>query len=97
MNLISIKWSKMALGTPGLLLGWTSFLKNKVRKEYEKLGIKQIKRRHIMVIRLQENDIYVREENRNDVEAIDNINTLAFNRAAEKELIRKLREMGRHM
>ena len=45
-----------------------------------------------MVIRLQENDIYVREENSNDVEAIDNINTLAFNRAAEKELIRKLRD-----
>ena len=42
-----------------------------------------------MVIRLQENDIYVREENKNDVEAVDNINTLAFNRAAEKELIRK--------
>lgn len=26
------RWSKMALGTPGLLLGWTSYLKNKVRK-----------------------------------------------------------------
>jgi ketosteroid isomerase-like protein len=25
-------WSKQALGLPGLLLGWTSFLKNKVRK-----------------------------------------------------------------
>jgi hypothetical protein len=33
------KWSKMALGTPGLLLGWTSFFRNKVRKgAYEKLG-----------------------------------------------------------
>lgn len=26
------KWSRMALGTPGLLLGWTPLLKNKVRK-----------------------------------------------------------------
>jgi hypothetical protein len=26
------KWSGQALGTPGLLLGWTSFLKNKVQK-----------------------------------------------------------------
>jgi ketosteroid isomerase-like protein len=26
-------WSKQALGLPGLLLGWTSFLKNKVRKQ----------------------------------------------------------------
>lgn len=26
------RWSKMALGTPGALLGWTPFLKNKVRK-----------------------------------------------------------------
>ena len=25
------KWSKQALGTPGILLGWTGFLKNKVR------------------------------------------------------------------
>ncbi len=25
-------WSKQALGTPGLLLGWTPFLRNKVRK-----------------------------------------------------------------
>jgi hypothetical protein len=25
------RWSKMALGTSGLLLGWSSFLKNKVR------------------------------------------------------------------
>ena len=33
------KWSKMALGTPGLLLGWTSFFRNKVRKgAYVKLG-----------------------------------------------------------
>jgi hypothetical protein len=26
------KWARQALGTPGLLLGWTPFLKNKVRK-----------------------------------------------------------------
>ena len=26
------KWSKMALGTPGMLLGWSSFLQNKVQK-----------------------------------------------------------------
>lgn len=26
-------WSKQAMGLPGLLLGWTSFLKNKVRKQ----------------------------------------------------------------
>lgn len=26
-------WSRQALGLPGLLLGWTSFLKNKVRKQ----------------------------------------------------------------
>jgi len=25
------RWSRQALGTPGLLLGWTPFLKNKVR------------------------------------------------------------------
>ncbi|MCX8490265.1 MAG: nuclear transport factor 2 family protein, partial [Cyclobacteriaceae bacterium] len=25
------KWSRMALGTPGLLLGWSPFLQNKVR------------------------------------------------------------------
>ncbi len=25
-------WSKQALGTPGLLLGWTPFLRNKVRR-----------------------------------------------------------------
>lgn len=27
------KWSRMALGTPGVLLGWTPFLKNKVRTQ----------------------------------------------------------------
>lgn len=27
------KWSSMALGAPGTLLGWTPFLKNKVRKQ----------------------------------------------------------------
>ena len=26
------RWSKMALGTPGVLLGWSPMLKNKVRK-----------------------------------------------------------------
>lgn len=26
-------WSKQALGTPGLLLGWSGFLKNKVREQ----------------------------------------------------------------
>lgn len=26
------KWSRMALGTPGLLLGWTPIIQNKVRK-----------------------------------------------------------------
>lgn len=27
------KWSSMALGTPGILLGWTPIVKNKVRKQ----------------------------------------------------------------
>jgi len=27
------RWSKQALGTPGLLLGWTPFLRNKVRAQ----------------------------------------------------------------
>ena len=27
------KWSKQALGLPGILLGWTSFLRNKVKKQ----------------------------------------------------------------
>lgn len=27
------KWSAQALGTPGLLLGWTPFLRNKVRQQ----------------------------------------------------------------
>jgi len=27
------KWSRMALGTPGMLLGWTPFLKKKVRAQ----------------------------------------------------------------
>ncbi|MGZ4055249.1 MAG: nuclear transport factor 2 family protein, partial [Bacteroidia bacterium] len=26
-------WSRQALGLPGFLLGWTSFLKNKIRKQ----------------------------------------------------------------
>ena len=30
------RWSKMALGTPGLLLGWTPFILNKVRKTARK-------------------------------------------------------------
>ena len=29
-------WSKQALGTPGLLLGWSGFLKNKVRTQAAK-------------------------------------------------------------
>ena len=29
-------WSKQALGTPGLLLGWSGFLKNKVHKQAAK-------------------------------------------------------------
>lgn len=33
------KWARQALGTAGLLLGWTSYLKNKVRKE----GLKNLK------------------------------------------------------
>jgi ketosteroid isomerase-like protein len=27
------RWSRQALGAPGLLLGWSSFLRNKVRKQ----------------------------------------------------------------
>jgi hypothetical protein len=27
------RWSRQALGTPGLLLGWTPFLRNKVRSQ----------------------------------------------------------------
>lgn len=27
------RWSGMALGLPGILLGWTPFLRNKIRKE----------------------------------------------------------------
>lgn len=27
------KWSRMALGTPGILLGWSPFLQNKIRKQ----------------------------------------------------------------
>jgi len=27
------RWSKQALGTPGVLLGWSSFLKKKVRSQ----------------------------------------------------------------
>lgn len=29
-------WSRMALGTPGLLLGWSSFLKNKIHQNARK-------------------------------------------------------------
>ncbi|MFT6868470.1 MAG: ketosteroid isomerase-like protein [Cyclobacteriaceae bacterium] len=31
------KWSRMALGTPGILLGWTSYLQKKVSIESHKL------------------------------------------------------------
>lgn len=31
------KWSRQALGLPGFLLGWTSFLKNKIQKQTGKL------------------------------------------------------------
>lgn len=31
------KWSCQALGLPGYLLGWTSFLKNKIQKQTRKL------------------------------------------------------------
>lgn len=31
------RWSRMALGTPGLLLGWTPLLRNKVRQQSAKL------------------------------------------------------------
>jgi ketosteroid isomerase-like protein len=31
------KWSRMALGTPGVLLGWSPVIKNKVRKTVLKL------------------------------------------------------------
>ena len=30
------KWSSMALGLPGLLMGWSPFIKNKVRKTIKK-------------------------------------------------------------
>jgi hypothetical protein len=30
------RWSKMALGTPGLVLGWTPLIRNKVRKTARK-------------------------------------------------------------
>ncbi|MEQ1587396.1 MAG: nuclear transport factor 2 family protein, partial [Cyclobacteriaceae bacterium] len=30
------RWSRMALGTPGLLLGWSSFLKNKIHQNARK-------------------------------------------------------------
>lgn len=33
-------WSRQALGTPGLLLGWTPFLRNKVREQARK-GLKR--------------------------------------------------------
>jgi ketosteroid isomerase-like protein len=31
------KWSRMALGTPGLLLGWSPIVKNKVREQSRQL------------------------------------------------------------
>jgi uncharacterized protein len=30
------KWSRQALGIPGILLGWSAFLRNKVRKKVKK-------------------------------------------------------------
>lgn len=30
------KWSRMALGLPGVLLGWSPFIKNKIQKEANK-------------------------------------------------------------
>lgn len=36
------KWSQMAFGITGVLIGWTSFFKNKVRTEaYNKLGLQK--------------------------------------------------------
>ena len=36
------KWSQMAFGITGALIGWTSFFKNKVRTEaYNKLGLQK--------------------------------------------------------
>jgi len=30
------KWSRMALGAPGILLGWSGFIRNKIKKEANK-------------------------------------------------------------
>jgi ketosteroid isomerase-like protein len=37
------RWSRMALGTPGLLLGWTPFLRNKVSKAARERLVKYMK------------------------------------------------------
>jgi ketosteroid isomerase-like protein len=39
------RWSKQALGTPGLLLGWTPLLRNKVRAQARK-GLEHYLRKH---------------------------------------------------
>ena len=39
------RWSRMALGTPGLLLGWSGFLRGKVQAEAAK-GLAIFKRHH---------------------------------------------------
>jgi ketosteroid isomerase-like protein len=39
------RWSKQALGTTGLLLGWTPWLRNKVRGQARK-GLEQYLRKH---------------------------------------------------
>ena len=44
-----------------------------------------------MTVKLQQEDIDVRKVNSNDIDAIDNINMIAFNGSSEKELVRKLR------
>jgi len=37
------KWTRMALGTPGILLGWTSFLQKKVRTQVKNMLEKSMK------------------------------------------------------
>lgn len=39
------RWSKMALGTPGMLLGWSGFLRGKVRATAAK-GLEEFIRKH---------------------------------------------------
>lgn len=38
------KWTRMALGAPGILMGWTPFLRNKVRNESLRLLSKYMKK-----------------------------------------------------